>query len=577
MTPVLALRLQSLDGNPGILPVKEGQAFIEIDSWNIIKTIRLDNIYNDLILINTKYKEFTILLELNKTFPHDFVNMFMHTNYIRDMTINKYRQLVPQQRFRRGIINPLGSLIKVITGNLDHKDAVKYDKLISAQNKNQVIISKKLTLISKILDSFINTTETIHNNSKIINARLKKVEATLANLTTKADNSLFASYVLGLYSLFISNFRTIFIQLSEIETALAFSRSSILHQSIVNSTELLYHLKLISKYGNLVYSPTESNLIKIEETIKVKSFTKGHQISFIMEVPLVENYTYNYFKLYSLPIFLEPEKKTLAIFPKYPYLLAKGSKYLPIERPCRALTAEDFFLCTEDNKAMYTELTCVEQLMKFDKNLSCCHQHQIQIEDVRMQRINPENWILFTKQQITIIKQCNVEISHYPVKGTYLITLDEPCELKIQGIHISSHIAYEESNRVAPLPVINLPLLRATTSTNAALSSARVLNMNDVNLDEIKYMSRVLQQSEVIDSAALRENDSTFRILFYITFSLISLIFLVILMYFYKKKIVSYIQNYRKSSVDENPDNFALREGGVMVPPGPHSNQSALA
>lgn len=101
-----------------------------------------------------------------------------------------------------------------------------------------------------------------------------------------------------------------------------------------------------------------------------------------------DNLSYNYFKLYSLPIFHESENKTLAIIPKYPYLLAKGMKYLPLVKPCRPLSAGDQFLCTADNQALYYELTCVEQLMKLKDDHTPCKQREIQIEEVRVQQVN---------------------------------------------------------------------------------------------------------------------------------------------------------------------------------------------
>lgn len=561
-TSAVALQLQSLEGNPGILPVKEGQAYVQIDSWTIIKTINLDKIYNDLNFIMTKFNEFK-LMTLNKTFPHDFVSMLMHAEYLRDLTVEKYRQLIPQ-RFKRSILNPLGSLIKIVTGNLDHEDALKYDRITSEISHDQVIVEKKLTVVSKMLDSFINTTDIINQNSIILDTRLRKVETSLRNVVNKESNWVLSSYILGLYNLFISNFRTVFIKLSEIETALALSKSSILHQSIVNSTELLNHLKFISNIGTLVYEPNEYNLIKIEETICVKSFIKKNQIIFIMEIPLTDNCTYTYFKLYSLPVFHEPNQ-TLAIFPKYPYLLAKGIKYLPIAKPCRPLAAGDQFLCADDHRALYPGLTCMEQLMKSDKNLTYCKQHPIHIEDVKVQRINPDNWVLYAKARTTLVKHCNDEISNYPVHGTYVVTLDEPCDLVISGIRMRHHRIYSETDEAIPLPIIYLPQL----PVNVNLTSARALNMRDVNLDEVKYMSYVLKNSEVFESAVNREMDSSISVLAYVTLGLVSLIFIMFLLYVVRNKIILFLESYRKSPEIEHSDNFALREGGVMHPPRP--------
>lgn len=564
MTSTVALHLQLLESNPGVLPVKEGQAYVQIDNWTIIKTINLDNIYIDLHFVISQFTEFKNLIALNKTFPHAFIGILMHAEHLRDITIDKYHQLIPQ-RFKRGILNPLGSLIKIVTGNLDHDDALKYDKITSEIIHDQVFVSKKVTVVSKMLDSFINTTELMYQNSLILDKRLKKLETSLQETIAKENNVAVSSYILGLYSLFISNFRTIFTKLSEVETALALSKSSILHQSIVNSTELLNHLKLIHTVGNLVYEPNESNLVRIEETISVKSYIKKNQITFIMEVPLTDNCTYNYYKMYSLPVFHEPVNQTLAIFPKYPYLLAKGTTYLPIATPCRPLAAGDQFLCNDDNKALSTGPTCEEQLLKFESNLTGCRQYPIYIEDIKVQKINDVNWILFTKLKTTLTKRCADEIFKYPVYGTYVITLDEPCDIEINGLKIRHHHVYTEMDVSTPLPIVNLPPL----PTNASLSSARALNMHEINLDEVKYLSFVLKNSELFDSAKNKETDSSISALVYVALGLTILSFCIIVVYAFHLKIIKFLRNYRKSPKIEHSDNFSLGEGEVMHPPRP--------
>ncbi|XP_028168852.1 uncharacterized protein LOC114363877 [Ostrinia furnacalis] len=561
-TQALALQLQPIKDNPGILPVKQGQAFLQTDFWTIIKVINLKGIYSDLVSLTHSYRQLDTLIDYNNPYYHEFINNKYHTDFIRDITLEKYRQLVPQQRYKRGLINPLGSLIKLITGNLDHDDALKYDKLTSQLSNNQVIISKKITLVSKMFDSFINISEQINNNSIIIDERLKRVESLLQNITSTQNDWTFSTYILGVYNIFISSFRTIFIRLSEIETALALSRVSILHQAIVNSTELLYHLKLISNSANLVYQPTESNLLNLEETICVKSYMKQDQITFILEIPLIDNYTYNYYKIYSLPIFQESQNVTLSIFPKFPYLLAKGLKYLPIVTPCRPLAAGDRFLCSTDNQALHNEPTCVEQLMRFSKDLTSCKQHQIQLEEVKLQQLNANNWILYSRLKGTLTKHCDSEVSKQSVFGTYIITIDEPCDLEIHGLQIH-HRLYISSDAVEHVPVIHLPEL----PVNATLSGARALNMHGINLDEIKYMSYALKHSAAI-SASENETDTSYFT--YFTFVLVLILFMLIVLIAFRKHVkILCKRNYRNTHKNETSDNFSLREGGVMHPSAP--------
>lgn len=566
--PSLAFHLQNLEGNPGIFPVKEGLAHIQTDHWTIVKLISLEQIHNDLNYISSNFQQMCKLIDWNASYSQELTSMKIHTEFILDLTIEKYRQLVPQKRSKRGLINPLGSIIKLITGNLDHDDAVRYEELISKLNHNQIITSKKLTIVSKMFQSFINVTETINQNTAYFHNRLTKIELLLKDLSAKQNNWIFLTYLTGLFSVFTSSFRTIFARLSELETALALSKLSILHQSIVNSTELLHHLQLISNSGNLMYPPIETNLLKIEETICVKSFIKNNQITFIMEIPLTDNSSYNYFKIYSLPIFHESENKTLAIIPKYPYLLAKGMKYLPLIKPCRPLSAGDQFLCTADNQALYYELTCVEQLMKFEYDHSPCKQREIEIEKVRVQQVNAASWLLYTRLRTTLTKQCGEEISKQLVFGTYLVTIDEPCVLQIYGIHLRRHI-FVELEVVERIPIVTLSQL----NLNATASESSVVNMKGISLDEVKYMAFSLKHSEVIESVLNENKNFNFsEILGYVTLGLVIFSFITFLIYITwlkSPKCLLYWQNCRKDSQIEPSDNFALRVGGVIDTPHP--------
>lgn len=563
-----ALHLQSLEGNPGILPVKEGQAYIETDHWTIVKVINLEKLYNDLNYISINYQHMCELIDWNTSYSQEFNNIKLHTEFIRDLTIDKYHQLIPHQRSKRGIVNPLGSVIKFITGNLDHEDAIKYEKLISKLDHNQVIISNKITLISRMFDSFINATDTINQNSVNFQNRLTQVELILRDLSAQQNNWVYLTYITGLFNVFISSFRTIFIRISEIETAISLSRLSILHPCIVNSSELLYHLRLISSSESLVYKPDETNLLKLEETITVKSFIKDHKLTFIMKIPITDNCTYNYYKLYSLPIFHESGNKTLTIFPEYPYLLAKGMKYLPIVKPCQALLAGDNFLCTPDNHALYYEPSCMEQLMKFDNDHSHCEQHQIEVEEVKIQQINMDNWILYSRIKTTLNKHCNNDISKQPIFGTYIITLNEPCNVEIEGIKIH-HRVLVELETVKPIPIIALPRL----PVNLSSLSTRALDMKGVNLDEVKYMVSALKHSEVIRSVLSEQNDSKSSVfLGYTSIGLVILSCLVFLIYRLRLKLLKMLlskQNSRIQSQIDSSDNFPLRDGGVMVHPHP--------
>lgn len=72
-----------------------------------------------------------------------------------------------------------------------------------------------------MFDSLINVTGNINQNTLYLDNCLKLTETKLRDLAVKEKNWIFFTYITGLFNVFTSSFRSIYIRLSEIETALA--------------------------------------------------------------------------------------------------------------------------------------------------------------------------------------------------------------------------------------------------------------------------------------------------------------------------------------------------------------------
>lgn len=470
--------------------------------------------------------------------------------YIRNETLEKLRELIPSKRYKRGLINPLGSLIKIITGNLDHEDAVRYDEIISNIQTREQAISNKFTVISEMLDHFLNSTETIDENTKKINARIKLIENLVKDLTEKENHSIYMTFVFGLLNQFIVNFRTIYIKLSEIETALAFSKVSVLHKSVINSAELLDLLKHIGKYDNLMYSVNEQNLMNIEESLSVKSYLKHNEITFIIEVPLIDNVTYNYYKLYSLPMSNDSSNYTYIVIPEFPYLLVEGVRYRPIEQPCQEITAKEY-LCSENKLVQNAEETCIEQLMKYHHNPSRCSSRQVKSENLKIERIAPNSWIVYSKYYKIISKTCDNDDTKERIRGTYIITIGEQCDVSIDTIQIQRRRSYSLQTRYMPMPIINLPELREQTSDAVDMEP---VDLKGVKLDDIRHLNYILKKSV---TSVKSETSETNSVAIYSLYAIVIILSLVIIMYKYFSVIKAKLckkQDCHSKEIENNPE-----------------------
>lgn len=561
------LQVQKIEPNPGLLPINIGQAFKQEDKWTVIKVLDLSRIDTTLEFNLQKYAQFSNLVDRKNQYSTEFLALRKQVDYLRSITIDKLRQLLPTIRIKRGILNPLGSMIKLITGNLDHEDANHYDSLITQINNKQILTDKKITVISKMLDTFINSTETLQTNTKILDEKLRLMEELVKKTINNEVNSAYSTHILMMFNIFCVNFRSIYITLSEIETALALSKVSVLHQSIVNSTELLIMLKTINYTENLMYEPSASNLVMLEKMIAVKAFMKGNQITFILEIPLTDGNIYNYFKLYAFPKFNDIINKTLTVIPKFPYLMVKGLKHLPVAHSCEEI-GENQYLCTEDSVATYTGETCVEQLMKFRPNISNCNTVSVDVENTKVQRIKNNDWIVYIRNEIILKEICGDNVTYKSLRGSFILHVEENCVVFLENIRLQYRRFY--SNIITRLtPITDLPILQSST---VALN--KTLDMKEINFDDLKQLSYMLKAQNSESESVESENFSAVKIH---SISLATVLLYVILpicvlgyiMFKYRLKLFTFTRN-NPNPVNPNSDNFALREGEVMHPI-PHS------
>lgn len=471
------------------------------------------------------------------------------------MTIYKMDQLLPTQsvnhRIKRGLIDPLGSLIKVITGNLDHSDAMRYDNLISQIHSQQIASEKKITLISQMMNSVINNTSILYENSRAIDKHVNKIEKIIQNIT---NNSIYVFHLQNILDLFIFNFRTIYIRLEEIETALAFSRLSILHQSIINTDELLGILQSIEKTNNLLYTVNLRNLRKLENTILIKSYVKYDQITLILEIPLIENVQYNYFKVFPLPMYYPKENITRLLIPEHPYLLAKDLRYLPIANPCKALE-EDKFICYEKDISLYEEETCIIQLMKFKENLSNCKQYPVHIENTKIQKVHTNTWIAYLKEKSIFTKKCNGETEKQILQGTYIITINEDCDIHINSIQLygQNKIKIGDTS-YRKTPVIELPKLEKYLRPEPQFP----VNLKGVQLDDLKMLSYALKKinSENSENLQFKKMNSGVNILNVVIYLILIIMIVTFCIFkYYDKIVMNFQRNHRNPEIElsENP------------------------
>ncbi|XP_047514474.1 uncharacterized protein LOC125055863 [Pieris napi] len=556
LTPSQALQLQKINRNPGLLPIKEGQAVVAYDRWTVIKILDFKAINNELKLNINNF--LTLKTEVQNCFDTSLFNLHfqevqLQTSFIMNITVEKYKQLVPTSKSKRGLLNPIGTFIKAITGNLDNEDAIRYEDLINKLKTRQDAISNKITIVSEMMSTVTKIINVTRNNFIQIKERFEDIDLRLNN----SKMLQMSNEIIHFYNIFTHNFQTIYSRLNEIETALAFARIKILHQSIIDTKELLSILKEIESMYNLVFPVNIENIVKIELNIEMEAYIKQNQIKFIMHIPLIKNELYNYYKLIPLPVHSNSNNISNIILPKYPYVLVKGLKVEPLSQPCQEID-ENRFLCPEFETAPVLKDECITTLMNFSPNTSSCRPVPVLIEDVKIYLVQQNHWIIFSRIETIISKMCDNDVSHEPLMGTYLLTLDDDCSIRIKDFNLKRHEHQGNDIAFSRFPIVNLPLISSEIK-----SQNKRLNLDGIDLADVQLLNLLVKNSVPTSVSESELNQWFFGIInIVISFLLMTCVILLAFKNRIKKIMFQPKQNIRDHPNPE--DNLDSKERGVI-------------
>lgn len=523
-------------------------------SWNIIKVIDLENISTLFESNLEQYNKLKQIIDSNSESRKELMGLEIQVDSFTDLSRDRLRQILPSARVKRGILNPLGSIVKIITGNLDNNDAIKFNSVIDNLKHKEISVENKVTLMQRAFDKLVNVSDDINFNVKHLDYKTKQLE-NIQKYETKHFNIM--SMMNSMYQI-LNNFRTIYNIIQEIETAIAFSKLSTLHQSVINSTELFNILIEIEKHATLTYPVSKENLLNIERSIELKSYISNSRLTFVLEIPLIEKNTYIYYKVVPIPIYNPDTHQTFAIIPKYPYLMMNRLTLRPIARYCEEME-ENKFICTEDDIVQQPTATCIEQLMLLRDNLANCNQQLIKTEEQVIQKITSDHWLLYTQKSTVLTETCGDEATKHNLEGTFILTPNKHCETKIDSIIIKA--VTNSTVTIYNLPPVMLPELQIETQRDDNEVDLRGVDFGDIRdiLNSVKFNSENNNSDFFMDYRV-----SVWTIVLYVIAFTIGLSYLSFKLY-----CIFFKRNYLKPTKPPS-DNFSLGEGGVKGDDSPN-------
>lgn len=326
--------LQAVNRSAGILYESFNTVLLETSSWKLINSIDLENyydLYDNFIFSYTKMLELCELRDSQKEYLKPCIiakslfnrrSRVLHrvqdNNSIIGEILNSQQFL---NRTKRGLVNAVGNVAKVLFGTLDENDAKHYNEILQKLETKQITMQH---LLSDQISIFENTILSLNSSNQAnkqifenLNGKVNQIETfindhikgVINNITLYENFAFQFSEYFSLFELVSEQFQ--FYQ-SDLLNIILYAQNGILHPLVLSPKGLINHLVKQSMYLPKglsfpvpLYHHYSHDLYK---TMSPNVFYSNCKLYFILHIPLVSDISYNIVKMTSLPMKVNNEK-----------------------------------------------------------------------------------------------------------------------------------------------------------------------------------------------------------------------------------------------------------------------------
>lgn len=408
--------------SPGLL--FEQIANIEIISghWKFVTYINLTSFYEEIeyvteVINKTQEECHTTELLSHHTDRNSFcegltAQLVDDLNEIKDA--NKY--FLHNNRQKRGLINIIGSGMKVLFGTMDAYDAEKYEKELAELEINQQKIKTNLFAQNTFIQSAIsklNETNIIVNQHSSILKSLEDEIAVFKKLMIDESfhfqaNNLFIQ--LASYATILTNkIRRDQVKLFDIVFS---SKHGVVHDSLINPHEMLEEMKRIlanMENQQFPFKPQKENMHNIINTAEFNAAQTNNTIIFEINIPTFKRNEYILYNTVTVPKKMSDQIYSF-ITPEYTNFAISTSinTYFPMDpsallRDCKSLS-NDKYLCKYMGQIYKTHSRVNCEISIFMQYKHQCPETQRKITGEVWFWLNKQNNYLYILPDNTTIK-----------------------------------------------------------------------------------------------------------------------------------------------------------------------------
>ncbi|XP_055542342.1 uncharacterized protein LOC129728013 [Wyeomyia smithii] len=413
---------------------------------------------------------------------HNFTEPYRKMLDIRTKQISdNYNQLKPIRRQKRGILNPLGTFIKSITGNLNDNDL----QLIRQAIKNSKIKTNSLTdndnrqiRINQQFETKINDLIQHDNENQI------EVLRRISNIVNNA-NAMYENHLKGIVHDIFLNLDLLNNQLRDIFEIIQLSRIGILSRAILNDNETEFILEKLEKQNIPI-----NNIDQIYEFLSIETHHENSKMIFIIKIPIFLSEHFQYIKFETLPFF----NRTISTF--YNLAVLSKTQTFAVKNDCTIV--ENYRICKRQEIVNITGDGCIDNALQ-GINASCPyeeHRNEMDIKPIDDHTLIIRNAV----QPVLLDSDCNIKSRQ--IAGTLLFSYPN-CSVSINGIEYDDRKTTDYHN-IKTISTIGVNFQPTVVLNKPDLQQVNLLRI--ANLDHITKLRR--------DHTTLQHTTTGFLILF---------------------------------------------------------------
>ena len=472
--------IQDLRDNPGILPVKLGQAKIQTSTHDFIHFLDLQPIAQEIILLESQYEDVTKAIQEGLSYPYFYYlqNFDRSLKYLIKTAKEKLHGIYPTSKIKRGIFNGLGTVIKTISGNLDQEDAEKYNDAITSLQRNQKnVISRMniyLSLNQKVLRRFNETLNLINHNEELIKEETLKISKELNKVVFDFNHFLQTRNVLDQLQL---SLQIIIQTLTDLETSITFARIHTIHSNLLKQDELEWIIQKMLEHHpeNQIPYTNPEDFPKYFNLISLDGFYSNNSIIFVLHFPILHTYVFNYFHLFSVPTI-----NRTTIIPPAPYLATDDIVYQYMDLPCKK--SGSISICPETFiQERSNQVDCMTDILQSDRTEASCHIVPVTLDESFIQEVSEAHYIAVLPEPTKIATRCH-STKILVLQGVFLIELPPECEFR------TPEEAFINSKTTIPEEPLTLP--KVQTKKIDQQRNVKPIKLSKLPLDELQQLTK---------------------------------------------------------------------------------------